>query len=182
MASCSLAHARRAAEVSSLQMHWLAALYTNIEATWLVFSFILSSSPPPPQAGFRPIPVTLCLALVLSARAHEELQVGGGGGSGEGSRREQQQQRRWRWGHPRHAPPRPPLLLPPGPRPAACAVAKVLPCWVPVLVLFAMRGPSGIRPLKPLYFPRSCSIKEVAVCGFMGSLLVGFVCVFWQVG
>jgi hypothetical protein len=135
-------------------MHWLAALYTNIEATWLVFSFILSSSPPPPQAGFRPIPVTLCLALVLSARAPEELQVGGGGGGVE----EGAAAAAMAVGasSTRLAPPS--LLLPPGPRYAACAVAKVLPCWVPVQVLFAMRGPSGIRSLEPLCFPRSYCI------------------------
>jgi len=73
------------------------------------------------------------------------------------------------------------LLLPPGPRHAACAVAKVLPCRVPVLVLFAMRGPSGIRPLKPLYFTCVLVLFKKWLFFLMISLVVGCICVFWQI-
>jgi hypothetical protein len=45
---------------------------------------------------------------------------------------------------------------PPGPHHAACAVAKVLPCWVPVQVLFAMRAvwypPSQAAVFPPFLF------------------------------
>jgi hypothetical protein len=170
-------------------VHWLAALDTNIEATGLVFSFILSSSLPP-QEGPQPTP-SRSTSRSFSQLAHPRNCRSGGGGGGSGEEGAAAAAMAVGAVSARPFSPLLPLLpyagallllftLIPGPRHAACAVAKVLPCWVSVPVLFADAG-----CLVFALSGRSISLVLVLfrkwLCVFMSGLVVACVCVFWQI-